>query len=158
MLYQDLNTPNTIICPEDNNITSVVVPDYICSIGDYSFANCEKLNEVVCGTSVDSIMLGAFKNCRNLQSVKLNSSLKNILSYAFYNCSSLEYIVIPSSVEYVGPYAFNHGTVFCDKEPRPEGWNSRCIGEMAKVYWKGEWEYNSEGIPQPINKKNSQIF
>lgn len=154
MLYQDLNTPNTIICPEDNNITSVVVPDYICSIGDYSFANCEKLNEVVCGTSVDSIMLGAFKNCRNLQSVKLNSSLKNILSYAFYNCSSLEYIVIPSSVEYVGPYAFNHGTVFCDKEPRPEGWHSRCIGEMAKVYWKGEWEYNSEGIPQPIQNTN----
>lgn len=67
----------------DTDITSVVIPDTVVSIGE-----------------------GAFQGCTSLKSVTLPASLEEIKDFTFNGCSSLEEINIPEGVASIGLYAF----------------------------------------------------
>lgn len=68
---------------DDKLVTSVIVPEGVTRIGDYSFYNCT-----------------------DLVSIQMPESLKEIGERAFYNCNSLTCITIPESVTSIGGYAF----------------------------------------------------
>ena len=72
-----------------DDITSVVIPDSITSIGTYAFASCTELTSVTIGNGAKSIGSYAFVSCTGLKSVKIGSSVTSIGSYAFNSCSSL---------------------------------------------------------------------
>ena len=91
----------------NRNITSVVIPDTVTSIGDYAFSYCSNLNSVVIGDSVTSIGDYAFSRCTNLSSVVIGDSVTSIGGYAFYYCSNLNSVVIPDGVTSIGNYAFS---------------------------------------------------
>ena len=149
-----VNTPKLsrsfVIGPNDLNIERFTMPNELSQINDYAFQNCKSLKSVVCGYNLETIHQKAFENCTSLESVKTNDKLLQIGNKAFYNCSSLDYIILPSTVEYVGYLAFNYGNIYCEHKYYPSSWDRYFYTGDAKVYWKGEWEYNSEGIPQPI--------
>ena len=71
-----------------------------------AFNSCSNLTNIVMPDTVTTMGERAFANCRNLTSVTLSSKLKHILNYTFVNCSSLTSIIIPDSVESIGWYAF----------------------------------------------------
>ena len=71
----------------NSNITSVVIPDTVTSIGYYAFQNCRSLTSVNFGE---------------------NSQLTRIGTSAFHSCYSLTSITIPSSVTSIGSYAFSY--------------------------------------------------
>lgn len=113
--------PNTVT-------TGFVLPQYLESIGEYAFAECEKIEEIDIPESVRTIEHGAFLRCSNLKKVKLPQMLRTIsesmLSFsgieeielppiiesldenAFYHCESLKAIDIPDTVTKIGAYAF----------------------------------------------------
>jgi hypothetical protein len=62
------------------------------------------------------------------------------------------YTVIPKSVKYIGNFAFENGNIFCEQDCKPESWDSGFVCKKAKVYWAGEWEYDGNGVPRPIQK------
>ena len=128
-LYQD----------EDTEVTELVIPDDITSIGDYAFYGCSALTSVTIGNNVESIGASAFLNCSSLTKVELNSNavisknynsqsgmksffgsqvteyilgedITSIGSYAFYSCSKLSSITIPASVTSIGNNAFKNCT------------------------------------------------
>ena len=67
----ELTLPNDITeinhaCFMQDNITSVVIPNSVKSIGGYAFGNCTSLTSIVIPSSVTSIGYMAFANCTSL--------------------------------------------------------------------------------------------
>lgn len=87
-------------------ITSYTVPDNVVEIGDWAFAYCEDLREIVIGEGVRTIGRCAFRNCSALSKIIMPQLLTSIKEYAFYYCSKLNEIKIPSNVVLIGRYAF----------------------------------------------------
>ena len=102
--------PVTVIYDEafynNDNITSVVLPDNLVTIGYSAFYSCSSLTSVVIGDSVTSIGSYAFDNCNRLTSVDIGDSVTSIGDWAFDNCDSLTSVVIPDGVTSIGSYAF----------------------------------------------------
>ena len=42
-------------------------------------------------------------------------------------------------------------TIYCEVSSEPQEWNFNWNWSNRPVYWAGQWEYNTEGNPVPIN-------
>ena len=111
---------------ENTEITNLVMPDGVTSIGKYAFANCSSLTSVTIPNSVTSIGYDAFSDCSGLTSVTLHcktvgswfsgfksikevilgNKVKSIGWDAFSDCSGLTSVTIPNSVTSIGERAF----------------------------------------------------
>ena len=88
------------------DITKIVIPDSVTSIGYEAFDGCDNLTNVTIPDSVKSIGDYAFYNCYNLTSVTIPDSVTNIGDYVFFGCSCLTNVTIPDSVTSIGSWAF----------------------------------------------------
>ena len=86
------------------NLVDVVLPKTLDSVGNYAFLCCYSLTEIVIPEGVSELGI-IFDFCTSLKNVSLPSSLRKLTS-TFYNCSSLEKIVIPEGVETLGYSVF----------------------------------------------------
>ena len=78
-------------------LTSVVIPDSVLSIGSYAFKGCTNLTSVTIGKSVRTIHESAFMYCSGLTELILPDSLTRIDTNAFLG-TGLTYLTIPDSV------------------------------------------------------------
>ena len=103
---------------DNDNITSVVIPDSVTSIGYEAFYGCSSLTSVVIPDSVTSIGSEAFQSCSSLTSVVIGDSVTSIGEWAFAGCSALTSVVIPDSVTSIGRYAFDncHSSLYTEYE------------------------------------------
>ena len=90
-----------------SNLTSIVIPDSVTSIGSLAFYNCTSLTSVTISDNVTSIGSSAFYNCTGLTDVTIPDSVTSIGDYAFESCASLTGITIPDSVTSIGDEAFS---------------------------------------------------
>ena len=90
-----------------NTLRYIYFPDSIKELGAYSFSGCTSLSEIVIGTGLEKIYVGAFRYCDSIISLDFsNTNLKLIANTAFYRCQSLEEVVLPNTVESIGANAF----------------------------------------------------
>ena len=87
--------------PEDEFEIVANVNENCKLIGDYAFGN-SNITGVVLPEGLKSIGQEAFNNCVYLTEVELPNGLKYIGRQAFFYCNGIEYIEIPTSVEYMG--------------------------------------------------------
>jgi hypothetical protein len=80
-------------------ITELIIPDNVTSIGDYAFYNCDNLTSATIPNSVISIGQYAFYGCKGLKSVIIPSSVKSVGTKAFDGCSGLVKSAYPSSIK-----------------------------------------------------------
>jgi BspA type Leucine rich repeat region (6 copies) len=96
----------------NNNLTSVTIPDGVTSIQDYAFYSCN-LDSITIGTNVTSIGNYAFADDNYLTGVTIPDSVTNIGNYAFGGIGVLTTVTIPDSVTSIGdePNAFTASQV-----------------------------------------------
>ena len=93
---------------ENTEITNLIIPNSVTSIGSRAFSDCSGLTSVTIPNSVTSIGSKAFYNCSGLTSVTIPNSVTSIGTYAFSYCSGLTSITIPNSVTSIGVSAFSN--------------------------------------------------
>ena len=91
----------------NQEVTSITIPNDITFINAYTFADFEHLKSVTMHNAMTRIESYAFYGCSGLTSVNLGTSIKTIGEYAFKNCTSLTSVTIPNSVTEIGSNAFN---------------------------------------------------
>ena len=116
-------------CP---NLTNIVIPDSVISIGNSAFANtklsyinipnsvkdvggevfygCNSLTNVNIPDSVTRIWGSTFKDCSSLTGLIIPNSVTRIDGEAFSGCNSLINTIIEGTITYIGEYAFEHCT------------------------------------------------
>ncbi|GHV86966.1 hypothetical protein AGMMS50255_2620 [Spirochaetia bacterium] len=90
----------------NTNITSVIIPDSVKSLGDNVFQNCTALTSVTLPAYLKKIDNSAFAGCTSLRTVTLPNSVTKIGFQAFQGCTSLASITVPSSVTKIEDWAF----------------------------------------------------
>ncbi len=90
-----------------SNLTNLVIPDSVTSIGDYAFEACGELTDIVLSKNMTHIGNGIFNSCWELKSVKIPDNVTGIGENAFSYCYNLKDLVIPDSVTSIGDYAFD---------------------------------------------------
>lgn len=105
-IYSDAERTNLTAYIGDGG--SVVIPNYVTSIGCEAFSGCSALTSVTIPNSVTSIDEGAFWGCDGLTSVTIGNSVTSIGRMAFYGCLALTSVTIPNSVTSIGDLAFGN--------------------------------------------------
>jgi hypothetical protein len=102
----DFKIENGILIKYVGSSESVVIPDFVTSIGDQAFLGCEGITSITLPDSVNYIGSSAFKGCSRLTDINLPRRLTNIGKHTFDGCSSLKSISIPDGVRSIGECAF----------------------------------------------------
>ena len=92
---------------DGKEITDLVIPNSVTSIGVNAFVDCSGLTSVTIPNSVTSIGGGAFSGCSGLTTVTIPNGVKSIDERAFSGCSSLTSVTIGSGVTSIGYKAFD---------------------------------------------------
>lgn len=92
------------------NITSVIIPSSVKSIGYHAFADCKSLSNVSLSEGLDSIRTLAFQNCISLKGIFLPEGLR-VIQWGAFSGSNLTSIIIPSSVKVIGTGAFSSQSI-----------------------------------------------
>ncbi len=75
------------------NLTGVVIPDSVKSIGERAFFYCLNLTDIVIPDGVTKIEDKLFGKCISLTSVVIPDSVKSIGEDVFFNCSNKEFTI-----------------------------------------------------------------
>ena len=89
-----------------NNITSVIIPEGVTSIGNYAFRNCSLLKSVKLPQTISSIGSYAFYWCGSLESINIPDAVTAINNYTFYYCYNLKNFKFPANLKSIGGNAF----------------------------------------------------
>jgi len=81
---------------ESCGYSSMIIPNYVTTIGSFVLHDCSGLTSVTIPNSVTSIGAGAFAGCSGLTSVTIPNSVTSIDTTAFSDCSSLTSLTILS--------------------------------------------------------------
>ena len=89
------------------DLTKVKIPQTVKSIGKQAFYNCRSLEEATIPEELTSLESQTFGVCKSLTEVTIPEGVETIGEGAFYDCSKLEEVTIPKSVTKIGDYAFS---------------------------------------------------
>ena len=121
-LYMNGNEITNLVIPDNvtsigqygfggSDLTSLTIDNGVKSIGDMAFGYCRELTSVTIGNSVKSIGEQAFYECNSLTSVTIGNNVKSIGDEAFSGCSGLTSVTIPNSVTSIGDKAFSNSDI-----------------------------------------------
>ena len=100
-----------------DNLTEVIIPERVNNIGEGAFSDCENVEKVVWSDKLTEIPKNTFKNCVSLKDINFGN-VHSIGTSAFDTCTSLTSVNIPDSVTNIGDHAFSGcSSLVIDKLP-----------------------------------------
>jgi hypothetical protein len=69
-------------------------------------------------------------------------------------CADVDWIIIPNSVTTIEDSALDglyFVDLFCEASVKPSSWPNDWCDSLTRVYWKDQWEYDSNN--KPVVKK-----
>ncbi len=123
------------------DISSIVIPDTVASVGKNAFKNCTGVSIVIEG-ALTSLGEGAFLGCEALESVTLGEGLQVIPYEAFAGCISLKEIRLPQGVTLIDENAFEEcealvSVMMYSTVSKVESTAFRFCDKLAVVYYYG---------------------
>lgn len=91
-------------------LKKITIPESVLSIGQYSFTGCTSIVSVGLPKNLGDIGEFAFKYCDNLLSITIPSSIDSLKEGVFHGCSSLNSVIIKEGVKYIGDSAYEECT------------------------------------------------
>ncbi len=134
------------------DLTSVMIPNSVNSIGYRAFYYCNKLTSLTVPNSVTSIGSSAFEGCTDLNSIIIGNGVSNIRAYTFGDCKNVRIITFGTGLKSISKNAFR------------DHWDSPVpqTGKVIKVIWLSEAPpegYNSyTSIGEPINYVPNDLY
>ena len=125
---------------DGSEVTDLVIPNSVKSIGNNVFSSCNSLTSVIIGNSVKSIGNSAFNSCIEMKKLEIGNSVTSIGILAFAGCTGLTSIEIPGSVTEIGASAFYYCSgltdfTFADGiEPLTIGINNSDFNNVKTLY------------------------
>ena len=107
-----LSQAHHLFTNETTEITELVIPNVVTSIGVYAFYGCSGLTSVTIPNSVTSIGQNAFSSCSGLASITIGSGVTSIGYDAFKNCYGLKKVIVLDIVAW-------HGISFANEYANP---------------------------------------
>lgn len=107
------------------------------SIGDFAFADCSSLREIVLGSKVESIGEGAFNGCSNIKTLITSPALKTIGKDAFRGVN-LTTAVLGCQVSTIESGAFAGNSRLTDlysANPNPPAAEEDCFEQYGANLW-----------------------
>lgn len=96
---------------ECKNITSVIMPDTVETIGDDAFNGCAHLASVRLSQNLKVMGISCFEQCYSLSEVDIPASLKTLPKKAFSYCVNLKEIRLHEGLEAIHAYAFGSTSI-----------------------------------------------
>lgn len=94
---------------KDEEITEIVIPEDMSSIGKYVFAGCKSIKKVTIPENISLVGYGAFMECNNMEFLSLSKNINEIENYAFYNCKIPDIYCYATKVPKTGSLSFYGG-------------------------------------------------
>ena len=129
------------------NITSVVIPKQVYTIGRRAFNGCINLRSIKMSSSVHVIKSEAFAYCTNLQSIIIPNETTTIEDDVFKKCEHLESIKIPDKEPFRGTGLHNPIFIDCKNLAEVEGYSIKYP----------EWIDKEIIASSPIYKKLTEL-
>ncbi len=134
------------------NLTEIVIPDTVKTIGDGAFSGCVGLSSVVIPKNVTKVGNSLFYSCDNLQKVEFEGNISAVEKNTFYDCVKLTDVKLPDTVTVIDEAAFRE----CDSLEKivlPDG--VETIGAQAFGWCRNLSEIN---IPESLTSIGRNAF
>lgn len=95
---------------DGEELTDLVIPNNVTSIGQFAFMNCTGFNSISIPNNLTTIGSGAFSGCTALTNVTIPDGVTSIGSGAFQGCTGMTEVSIGSNVTIIGSSAFSSCT------------------------------------------------
>lgn len=134
-----------------SEITDLVIPYSVTSIGNYVLSGCSGLTGLTIPNSVTTIGNSSFQDCSTLREITIPSSVSSIGSEAFLCCTGIASINIPDSVNFIGDSAFYGCTRLKDVYCYINDPSNVSLGSMT--FWLlDSWRYALRTLYIPAGK------
>lgn len=129
-----------IACSYQGDKTSIVANDLggYTDISAYAF-NKSEITDVVIPSNIKSIGYCAFNKCTALENVVMQSGVEKLSDEAFFNCSAMKSVYIPASVTTIVGAPF----MYCGTEEAPI--TIKCEAASAPSGWESTWKNTDRG-------------
>ncbi len=97
---------NSGAAANNEELTSIVIPDTVRYLGDYAFYGCTALRTVTLGGGLEDIYMMTFANCTSLTNIIIPEGVTRIWGQAFSDCTSLASVTLPDTLEGIDAAAF----------------------------------------------------
>ena len=83
---------------DDYAITSMNIADSVTNIDNDAFGKCTSLKDFKIPSGISHLSNGVFASCKSIASINIPNTITSIGNAVFYDCSSLNNVTIPDSV------------------------------------------------------------
>lgn len=139
------------------NLTNVILPSALASIGDIAFVNCSNLASVTLSSNITSIGRSAFSDCKSLKNLTISkdvTSIKDIRFYYEYDELELEsvYVAWENPIEagsFFDRINISNCTLYVPQGTKEAYANADVWKDFGNII-----EYDSTGIDKMTNRSN----
>ncbi len=135
-----------------NKLREVVIPESVTSIGDYAFEQCTFLEYITLPSKLQTLGYSAFTHCYSLKEVIIPEGVTSMGGYCFYECRRLTKAVLPSTLAVLPSHAFYS----CDRLATVEF--AEGLATIGTYAFYECWKLDSVELPTTLNRIENFAF